>query len=107
MSAAPSLVFEALADPTRRRLIDWIATEGGGTATTFAARLPISRQAVSKHLAELEAAGLVERRRHGRELRYRLDRRPLDDAARWIADRADMWETSLRALSEHVATEPD
>ena len=63
-------VFTALADPTRRRVLDLLAEHGHGTATTLAAELPVSRPAVIKHLAVLDRAGLVAAQRHGREVRY-------------------------------------
>ena len=63
-------VFTALADPTRRTILDLLASHGHGTATTLAAALPVSRPAVIKHLAVLDRAGLVAARRHGREVRY-------------------------------------
>ena len=62
-------VLVALADPTRRQLLDLLAAQGEATATTLAARLPVSRQAVVKHLAILNAAGLVSGSRVGREVR--------------------------------------
>ena len=63
-------VLVGLADPMRRRILDTLASRGGGTATTLAAELPVSRQAVVKHLAVLDRAGLVVGRRSGREVRY-------------------------------------
>jgi len=63
-------VFVALADPTRRAVLDLLATRGEGTATSLAAELPVSRVAVIKHLAVLDRAGLVQSRRAGREVRF-------------------------------------
>src|SRR5205807_351806 len=63
-------VLVALADPTRRQLLDLLAAYGEATATTLAERLPVSRQAIVKHLAVLDAAGLVTGGRVGREVRY-------------------------------------
>ncbi|HYZ01085.1 MAG TPA: metalloregulator ArsR/SmtB family transcription factor, partial [Candidatus Binatia bacterium] len=65
-------VFSALADPTRRRVIAHLSARGPGSATEIAEDLPVTRQAVAKHLAALEEAGLVESERRGRERRYRL-----------------------------------
>ena len=95
-------VFAALADPTRRQLIDWLTTEESGTATGFAERLPMSRQAVARHLRELEDAGIVESTRSGRETRYSLVTAPLDDAATWLAARARTWDRSLGRLREQI-----
>ncbi len=101
--AAPEKVFSALADPTRQQLIDWLVAEETGTATEFAARLPISRQAVARHLSELEVAGLVRSARLGKELRYSLDPRPLVDAMQWLAVRADQWDTKLGNLAKYLS----
>ena len=95
-------VFAALSDPTRRRLVDWLAEEGSGTATGFAARLTISRQAVSRHLNELEQAGLVRSERVGRETRYSLEPEPLSEAAGWLIQRSQMWDRTLHRLRDHV-----
>ena len=104
-TTAPQKVFSALADPTRQQLIDWLAEEETGTATEFAARLPISRQAVARHLSELEAAGLVRGARLGKELRYSLDPGPLVDAMQWLAVRAAQWDTKLDALAKYLSAE--
>lgn len=92
-------VFAALADPTRRRLIEWLSEGGPATATTLASRLPISRQAVAKHLAALEGAGLVAARREGRDVRYRLRPEPLTMAMEWMAVLAARWDERLEALA--------
>lgn len=91
-------VFAALADPTRWRLLGMLAQRGDGTATTLAAELPVSRPAVIKHLGVLDRAGLVTRRRAGREVRYRVEPARLDATARRIADLAVAWDTRLAAL---------
>jgi DNA-binding transcriptional ArsR family regulator len=91
-------VFDALADPTRRHLIE--ALSGGpGTATGLASSLPISRQAVAKHLDLLDQAGLVERRRRGREAVFELRTTPLEEAAGWIDGVGAEWDKRLRRLS--------
>ena len=102
-------VFAALADPTRWRLLGTPAQQGEGTATTLAAQLPVSRPAVIKHLGVLDGAGLVTRRRAGREVRYRVEPARLDATARRIADLAAAWDrrlAALKALAEDV-TIPD
>lgn len=95
-------VFAALADPTRRQLIDWLAEEGRGTATGFAARLTISRQAVARHLQELENAGIAESVRSGRETHFSLRGDALVDAAGWLEARAAVWDRTLGRLKRHV-----
>jgi DNA-binding transcriptional ArsR family regulator len=93
-------VFAALADPTRRHLVELLAAEPGATATGLAATLPISRQAVAKHLATLGHAGLVSSRRSGRELHFELEPRPLTDAAVWIAAVGGEWDGRLGNLRQ-------
>lgn len=88
-------VFVALADPTRRRLLDLLAAQGPATATTLAADLPVSRQAVVKHLAVLDDAGLVVAGRVGREVRYTVRPDRLDATARWMAHLAAEWDRRL------------
>lgn len=90
-------VFGALSDPTRRQLLSTIA-ERPATATELAGGLPISRQAVVKHLGALADAGLVERRRAGREVRYRVTPAPLSDAVSWMAHVGAQWDERLAAL---------
>jgi DNA-binding transcriptional ArsR family regulator len=91
-------VFEALADPTRRYLVETLASRGGASATALAAELPISRQAVSKHLAALGSAGLVSSHRSGRETLYELQPAPLEQAAGWIAEVGAEWDDRLARL---------
>ena len=93
-----SEVFAALADPTRRHLIQKLASRGGASATALAAELPISRQAVSKHLVVLGDAGLVHSRRAGREILYELQPAQLEDAAAWIAEVGAEWDDRLARL---------
>jgi DNA-binding transcriptional ArsR family regulator len=94
-------VFSALADPSRRRLLETLARREA-TATELAADLPVTRQAVAKHLAALREAGLVDARRAGRETRYRLTPGPLEDAVAWIAEVGDAWDARLAALRRHL-----
>ena len=102
MGTEPSEVFAALADPTRRRLIGELAARDSATATELAAGLPVTRQAVAKHLSALRDAGLVRAERHGRETRYELDARPLGEAARWLERVGSEWDERLAALVDHV-----
>ena len=94
-AAAVDSVLVALADPTRRQLLDLLAAQGVATATTLAKRLPVSRQAVVKHLAVLDAAGLVSGSRVGREVRYAVRPAALDATARWMAALAADWDRRL------------
>lgn len=91
-------VLVALADPTRRQLLDLLAERGEATATTLAERLPVSRQAVVKHLAVLDAAGLVSGSRVGREVRYTVRPAALDATARWMASLAADWDRRLATI---------
>ncbi|GGV43267.1 MULTISPECIES: metalloregulator ArsR/SmtB family transcription factor [Streptomycetaceae] len=93
--AAVDSVLAALADPTRRQLLDLLAAQGQVTATTLAERLPVSRQAVVKHLAVLDAAGLVAGNRVGREVRYAVRPAALDTTARWMSALAADWDHRL------------
>ncbi|MET9625354.1 metalloregulator ArsR/SmtB family transcription factor [Streptomyces sp. NPDC006464] len=92
------VVLGALADPMRRRLLDLLAARGEATATTLAAELPVSRQAVVKHLAVLDAAGLVSGGRVGREVRYEVRPAALDTTARWMAGLAADWDRRLARI---------
>ena len=95
-------VFGALADPHRRFVLETLAHRGTATPTELAGELPVTRQAVAKHLAALQAAGLVERRRSGRESRYRLTPEPLGEAASWIDRVGADWDARLLALRRHL-----
>jgi DNA-binding transcriptional ArsR family regulator len=91
-------LWSAIADPSRRRVLDLIVHNAGATASWLADRVPFSRQAVMKHLAVLEEAGLVHRRKEGREVRYRVDPDRLDDATRAMAEQAREWDRRLAAI---------
>jgi DNA-binding transcriptional ArsR family regulator len=95
-------VFAALADPTRRRIVELLSTLGAQTPTELASRLPITRQGVAKHLDLLEEAGLVEWTRSGRESRYRLTPEPFETAAVWMHAVAAEWDRRLEALREQL-----
>jgi DNA-binding transcriptional ArsR family regulator len=94
----PAGVLAALADPTRRRLLEDLASAGAATATTLAGRLPVTRQAVVKHLAVLSRAGLVTGQRQGREVRYEVRTSPLTATADWLAALAAQWDQRLAAI---------
>jgi DNA-binding transcriptional ArsR family regulator len=91
-------LWAAVADPTRRRLLDLLLARGGATATALAEELPVSRQAVAKHLAVLDRNGLVDARREGREVRYTVRPERLEEARKRMADIAAEWEDRLAAI---------
>jgi DNA-binding transcriptional ArsR family regulator len=91
-------VFDALADPTRRRVVETLARGGTVTASGLATELPITRQAVAKHLSALRGADLVSASRVGRETHYELRPQPLDEAADWIQMVSAEWDDRLDAL---------
>jgi DNA-binding transcriptional ArsR family regulator len=99
-------VLAALADPTRRQLLDLLAARGAATATTLATELPVSRQAVVKHLAVLTAAGLISGSRVGREVRYSVHPQALDATAQWMAGLAADWDRRLEAIKRVAESEP-
>lgn len=98
----PGLIFDALADGTRRAVLRAVAEDGPLTATELAGRLPVTRQAVAKHLGTLQAAGLVTSERHGRDVRFRLDPAPLDDAVAWITAVGERWDRRLERLKSRI-----
>jgi DNA-binding transcriptional ArsR family regulator len=110
IEAIAEQVFTALADPTRRAILAALAANGPATATDLADRLPVTRQAIAKHLTLLAEAGLVtaepgERRR----VRYRLRSAPMRTAQQFLAALARDWDARLEALTEHLdmsATRP-
>lgn len=95
-------VFAALADRTRRTVLEEVASRGSATATELAAPLGISRQAVAKHLGVLADAGLVDARRAGRETRYRPTPAPMGEAISWMAEVGARWDERLAALERSV-----
>ncbi len=97
-SEAVDHVLSAIADPTRRRLLEVLAGREAATATRLAQELPVSRQAVVKHLAVLHAAGLVAGGRSGREVLYRVRPQSLQATARWMAALAADWDRRLAAI---------
>jgi DNA-binding transcriptional ArsR family regulator len=101
VSDAIGATFAALADPSRRRMLGLLGSSGA-TATELSRELPISRQAVAKHLAQLAAAGLVAARREGRETRYTVTPEPLERAVAWIAETGAEWDDRLARLGRYV-----
>lgn len=107
MSASPrddraGAVFGALSDPTRRALLAAIAAHPESTATELAAELPISRQAVVKHLGALADAGLLDRTRAGREVHYQFTPGPLSDAVDWMTSVGAEWDERLALLRRRL-----
>jgi DNA-binding transcriptional ArsR family regulator len=97
-------IFAALADPHRRYVVEALAARGTATATELAAELPVTRQAVAKHLGALARAGLVESSRVGRETRFELTPEPLGEAVEWLTEVGARWDERLAALRRHLAT---
>ncbi len=95
-------VFSALADPTRRQVVRWLSEQGSMTATELSARLPVTRQAIAKHLSALEEAGLVSGERVGRENRYRLTPAPMAEAMSWMASVGSDWDERLSRLRRQL-----
>ena len=103
IEAVAEQVFTALADPTRRAILAALAAGGPATATDLADRLPVTRQAIAKHLTLMAEAGLVTAE-HGerRRVRYRLRSGPMQVAQQFLAALARDWDRSLEALTEHL-----
>lgn len=98
-------VFAALADPTRRHVVETLVREGSTSVPALSAALPITRQAIAKHLAALGEAGLIERAPEGagREVRYRLRPGALGPASTWLDETAAAWDDRLGRLKQAVA----
>jgi DNA-binding transcriptional ArsR family regulator len=95
-------VFAALADPTRLEVLTRLVRGGPATATDLAADLPVSRQAVAKHLAVLDAVCLVDRHRTGREVVYSFRPDPLGAVVEWLDSVGTLWDERLRRLRDQV-----
>ncbi len=91
-------LWSAIGDPSRRQVLDLLVSNGDVSASWLAGRVPFSRQAVAKHLAVLEQAGLVSRRKHGREVLYQVQAGRLDQATRAMADLAAQWDQRLATI---------
>lgn len=103
MSDQLGTVFAALSDPNRRQMIEALLQEGSTSVPAMTAALPISRQAVAKHLTALDEAGLVERSpSSGREVRYRLCAGALHPAATWLSEAEAAWDGRLARLKRSV-----
>jgi len=93
-------LWSAIGDPTRRRMLDLLLVDGGGTATTLSEQLPVTRQAVAKHLGVLDRVGLVHARPAGRERRYQVDEAQLARAVAQLATVGATWDARLRRIKQ-------
>jgi DNA-binding transcriptional ArsR family regulator len=91
-------LWSAIGDPSRRRVLDLLVSNGEVRASWLAGRVSFSRQMVSKHLVVLEEAGLVSRRKQGREVLYRVEADRLDQATRAMTDVAAQWDRRLATI---------
>jgi predicted transcriptional regulator len=91
-------LWSAVGDPTRRRMLDLLLSDGPGTATTLSEHLPVTRQAVSKHLVVLDRVGLVWATNAGRERRYQVDEAQLARAVAQLSDVGAAWDARLRRI---------
>ena len=95
-------VWSAIGDPTRRRMVDLLLAEGGGTATSLSEQLPVTRQAIAKHLGVLDRVGLVHASAEGRERVYRVDDAQLARAVAQLSSVGSAWDARLRRI-KHIA----
>jgi DNA-binding transcriptional ArsR family regulator len=108
--AEDDALWAAVADPTRRRVLDALLEQGEASTTTLAEGLPVTRQAVAKHLVVLNRVGLVAGRRRGREVRYAVRPERLDAASEAMARVAAQWDRRLariKRLAESVQTQTE
>ncbi len=108
MTAAAAVVddelWSAIGDPTRRRMLDLLLADGGGTATTLGRQLPVTRQAVARHLTVLDRAGLVQSASTGRERRYRVDEAQMARAVAQLASVGSAWDARLQRIKRIAET---
>jgi DNA-binding transcriptional ArsR family regulator len=97
-------LWSAIADPSRPRVLDLLVSNGDVSASWLAGHVPFSRQAVSKHLVVLEEAGLVSRRKQGREVLYQVEADRLVQATRAMADLAAQWDQRLDTIKRLAET---
>ena len=97
-TAVDDELWSAIGDPMRRQLVDLLLAAGEGTATTLGAQLPISRQAVTKHLGVLDRVGLVRATPAGREKRYRVDDAQLARAVAQLSSVGAAWDARLQRI---------
>jgi DNA-binding transcriptional ArsR family regulator len=97
-------LWSAVGDPTRRRMLDLLLSDGSGTATSLSAQLPVTRQAVAKHLVVLDRVGLVHAASAGREKQFRVDQAQLARAVAQLADVGAAWDTRLQRIKRIAET---
>jgi len=97
-------LWSAIGDPTRRRMLDLLLVDGEGTATTLGRQLPVTRQAVAKHLAVLDRVGLVRATPSGREKRYRVDDVQLARAVAQLSSVGVAWDARLQRIKRIAET---
>lgn len=97
-------LWSAVGDPTRRRMLDLLLSEGSGTATSLSERLPVTRQAVAKHLLVLDRVGLVHAATAGRERRFRVDEQQLARAVAQLDEVGSAWDSRLRRIKRIAET---
>lgn len=93
-------LWEAMADPTRRKLLDLLVARGQATATTLTADMPVTRQAISKHLLVLQRVGLIDSHREGREVHYAVREPRLAEATSALSDVANRWDRRLQTIKK-------
>ena len=98
--AVDDALWSAIGDPTRRRMLDLLLADGEATATSLSAHLPVTRQAVAKHLGVLDRAGLVHVTPAGREMRYRVDDAQFARAVAQLAAVGTAWDARLRRIKQ-------
>ena len=98
MTVVDDDLWSAIGDPTRRRMLDLLLAGGAGTATTLSEQLPVTRQAVAKHLGVLDRVGLVHVTPVGREMRYAVDDEQLERAVAQLAAVGQTWDARLRRI---------
>ena len=99
-TATDDALWAAIAEPSRRRVLDLLVGGGEATASALAGEVPFTRQAVMKHLAVLEQVKLVTRHREGREVLFRVDPQRLDEASRALTRVAQAWERRLDDIKQ-------
>ncbi|MFE3032161.1 ArsR/SmtB family transcription factor [Streptomyces canus] len=97
-------LWSAVGDPTRRRMLDLLLSEGSGTATSLSEQLPVTRQAVAKHLLVLDRVGLVHATTAGREKQFRVDQAQLARAVAQLADVGAAWDARLQRIKRIAET---
>jgi DNA-binding transcriptional ArsR family regulator len=104
ITAVDDDLWSAIGDPTRRRMVDLLLADGDGTATTLSEQLPVTRQAVAKHLGVLDRVGLVHVTPAGREMRYRVDETQLARAVAQLSSVGATWDARIRRIQQIAET---